>query len=106
MSVPQRWLRMNWVLTLPLLMCPEPCNKPPFSAFTRPLQLEFRGGRLDLAYGISGAWALDPKLRFHVQDPEPEPNLPGGLCVGRSVLVGTVRQAMILREILPLGDYI
>jgi hypothetical protein len=32
-----------------------------------PLYLAFRGGWLDLARGISGMWALDPKLLF--QDP-------------------------------------
>jgi hypothetical protein len=46
---------------------PEPCNKPPFSVFTMPLYLVFRGRRLDLAYGISGVWALGPKLQFHYE---------------------------------------
>jgi hypothetical protein len=33
MSVPQRWLKMGWVLTLLLpTVCPRQCNKPPFSA--------------------------------------------------------------------------
>jgi hypothetical protein len=32
-SVPQRWLKMGWVLTWPLLMaCPRLCNKSPFSS--------------------------------------------------------------------------
>jgi hypothetical protein len=40
------------MLTLPLSRaCPEPCNKVPFSAFTTPLYLAFRGGWQDLAYG-------------------------------------------------------
>jgi hypothetical protein len=42
MSVPQSWLKMNWVLmwkpAVPLsTACPELCNKSPFSAFTKPL---------------------------------------------------------------------
>jgi hypothetical protein len=54
------------VLTLSLPMaCPELCNKPPFSAFTRPLHLVSRDGWPDLACGISGDQALDPKLRFN-----------------------------------------
>jgi hypothetical protein len=37
MSVPWRWLKISWVLTLsPPMVCPKPCNKPPFPAFTRP----------------------------------------------------------------------
>jgi hypothetical protein len=41
---------MSWMFTLPLpRVCPEPCNKPPFSAFTMPLYLVFRGGWPDLA---------------------------------------------------------
>jgi hypothetical protein len=53
------------VLTLPLPMAyPEPCNKSPFSAFTMTLCLAFRGEWPDLAFGISGVWALDPKLWF------------------------------------------
>jgi hypothetical protein len=40
------------------------CNKPPFSAFTMPLYLEFRGRWPDLAHRISGVWALCPKLQF------------------------------------------
>jgi hypothetical protein len=35
------------------------------SAFTMTLYLAFRGRWLNLAYGISGVWALDPKLQFH-----------------------------------------
>jgi hypothetical protein len=59
----QRWLKMSWVLSLPLpTACPEPCNKPPFSAFTRPLYLAFKGGWPGLAYEISGIWVLGPKL--------------------------------------------
>jgi hypothetical protein len=59
MCIPWRWLKMGWVFTLPLpTVCPKLCNKPPFSAFTRPLYLAFRGGWLGLAYGISGVWAL------------------------------------------------
>jgi hypothetical protein len=55
---------MSWVLTLPLPMaCPKLCNKS-FSAFTMLLDLVFRGGWLDLAYGISGVWVLGPKLQF------------------------------------------
>jgi hypothetical protein len=34
------------VLTLLPMPCPEPCNKSPFSAFTVPLYLVFRGGCL------------------------------------------------------------
>jgi hypothetical protein len=56
---------MGWLLTLPLSTAsPELCDKPSFSAFTMPLYLVFRGGWLDLAYGISGVWALGPKLLF------------------------------------------
>jgi hypothetical protein len=47
--------------------CPESCNKPPFSAFTMPLYLAFRSRWPDLAYGISGVWALGPKLQFQFQ---------------------------------------
>jgi hypothetical protein len=46
------------------MACPKPCNKSPFSAFTMPLYLVFRGRWPDLAYGISGVWALGPKLIF------------------------------------------
>jgi hypothetical protein len=64
----QRWLKMSWVLLLPLPTArPEPCNKPPFSAFTRSLYLALRDRWLDLAYGISGVWTLGPKHRFHQQ---------------------------------------
>jgi hypothetical protein len=53
------------VLILPLLTaCPEPCNKPPFSAFTGPLYLAFKGEWLDLAYRISGFWAVGSNLQF------------------------------------------
>jgi hypothetical protein len=31
-----------------------------------PLYLAFRGRWPDLAYGISGVWALGPKLKFHM----------------------------------------
>jgi hypothetical protein len=48
------------VLTLSL---PLAC---PFSAFTVPLYLAFRGGWPDLTYGISGVWALSPKLLFQL----------------------------------------
>jgi hypothetical protein len=44
------------------MACPKPCNKCPFSAFTKPLYLVFRGRWPNLAYGISGVWALGPKL--------------------------------------------
>jgi hypothetical protein len=44
--------------------CPQPCNKPPFFAFTMPLYLIFRDGWPDLASGISAVWALGPKLQF------------------------------------------
>jgi hypothetical protein len=48
--------------------CPEPYHKPPFSAaFTRPLDWGFRDEWPDLAYGISGVWALGPKLWFQNQ---------------------------------------
>jgi hypothetical protein len=40
------------------------CNKPSFSALTMPLFLAFRGRWPDLAYGISGIWALGPKLQI------------------------------------------
>jgi hypothetical protein len=50
-------------LTLPRA-CPDSCNKPPFSAFTLPLYVVFRGRWPDLAHGVSGAWALGPKLWF------------------------------------------
>jgi hypothetical protein len=57
---------MSLVLTLPLpTACLELCNKLPFSTFTMPLYLAFRGGWLDLARGISGVWALGSKLQFH-----------------------------------------
>jgi hypothetical protein len=47
------------------MACSELCNKPPFSAFTMLLYLVFRGRWPDLADGISGVWALGPKLLFH-----------------------------------------
>jgi hypothetical protein len=43
---------------------PELCNKFSFSAFTMPLYLAFKGGWLDLVYGISGVWALGPQCQF------------------------------------------
>jgi hypothetical protein len=67
MSVPQRWLKMNW---MPLPMAhPKSHNKPLFSAFTRPLYLVFGGGWQDLAYGLLGVWVLGPKLQFQGQWP-------------------------------------
>jgi hypothetical protein len=47
------------------MACPELYNKPPFSIFTMPLYLAFRGRWPDLAYGISAVWAFGPKLQFH-----------------------------------------
>jgi hypothetical protein len=44
--------------------CTKPCNQSPFFAFTMPLYLAFRGGWLDLAYGISGVWALVQNTSF------------------------------------------
>jgi hypothetical protein len=44
------------------MACPKPYNKSSFSAFTMPLYLAFRGRWLDLAYEISGVWALGLKL--------------------------------------------
>jgi hypothetical protein len=59
------------VLILPLpTACPKLCNKPPFSAFTMPLYMAFRGRWPDLAYGISGVWVLGPKLHFHFEGPD------------------------------------
>jgi hypothetical protein len=74
------------MLTLPLHTArSKPCNKPPFSVFTRPLYLAFRGKWSDLAYGISGVWALGPKLQL--QEGQKGSNrqtyafpYPGGLC--------------------------
>jgi hypothetical protein len=43
-------------------------EKLPFSAFTMPLYLAFRGRWPDLTYGISGVWALGPKLQIHLQN--------------------------------------
>jgi hypothetical protein len=43
---------------------PESCNKSSFSAFTMLLYLVFSGRCLDLAYGLSGVWALGPKPQF------------------------------------------
>jgi hypothetical protein len=45
------------------------CVLSPLSVFTRPRYLVFRGGWPDLAYGISGVWALGPKLRGQAQGP-------------------------------------
>jgi hypothetical protein len=50
------------------MVCPEPCNKPPFSAFTiSPFApyLAFRGGWPDLAYGIAGVWVLVQNSGFN-----------------------------------------
>jgi hypothetical protein len=47
------------------LLCLFPRHVPSlFSAFTVTLYLMFRVGWPDLAYGISGFWALGPKLQF------------------------------------------
>jgi hypothetical protein len=48
--------------------CPELCNTSPFSAFTMPLYLVFRGRLPELPYGISGVWVLGPKLQFQMQE--------------------------------------
>jgi hypothetical protein len=48
-----------------LCLFPQPCNKPPFSTFNKPLYLAFRGGWLDLAHGLSGVWTFGPKFQFH-----------------------------------------
>jgi hypothetical protein len=64
-----RWLKVSWVPSLrPPTLCPESRNKPPFSAFTRPLYSVFRGGWSDLAWGLSGVWVLGPKLWFQNKD--------------------------------------
>jgi hypothetical protein len=72
MPVPQRWLKMSWVSAYSALhtVCPGPWNKLPFSAFTMPLYLSFRGGWPNLAHGISGVWALGQKLRFQLLLPK------------------------------------
>jgi hypothetical protein len=41
---------------------PKLYNKTPFSAFTTPLYLVFRGGCSRLAHGISEVWVLGPKF--------------------------------------------
>jgi hypothetical protein len=43
----------------------EICNKFPFFAFTMSFYLAPIGEWVE--YGISGVWALGPKLRFHLQ---------------------------------------
>jgi hypothetical protein len=62
-SYPLRRLKMIRALTLPLpTVCPQPCNKSPFSVFTMPLSLAYRDKWVEPVYGIPGVWALGPKL--------------------------------------------
>jgi hypothetical protein len=54
------------IIVLSRTACSELWNKLPFSAFTKPLYLVFRGRWPDLAYGISGVWTFGPKLWFQL----------------------------------------
>jgi hypothetical protein len=89
-------------LTLPLpTVCPKLCNKPPFSAFTMPLYLAFRGGWPDLACESQefGPWVRNSSFRSstpqcphptrtptHPQEACRNPRGPSALC--ENMLVG------------------
>jgi hypothetical protein len=66
MSVPWRWLKMGWVLTLPSPAVSQPCNQSPFSALHHVSLFGVQAWVAGVNCESPGVWSWGPNLQFQL----------------------------------------